>query len=303
MARVRKRPGVVAVVVVCAAVLAGCGSSKNATSASRSSARPSTSTPPAPTKIALSISAKGEVTGFPSTMAAGTYDITETPASPSSQAGVNIVRLAPGFSAASLLADVAKSLPHDGAPDKVAVSDLYAKATFVGGPSGFGTQEAVVFLPAGNYVYADPDTDGAPVTGTFTVTGTATAALPPTATTITARGDMSGAFTFDVTGSLGTPGMVTFKNASQTNAHFLLVAKLKPGKTAADCDAYNGDPNAAASPCTPIVDGAIVSAGSSEVVTYPGAGAGSYVLACYMPNPATGQPHAMEGMEVTKQAS
>jgi hypothetical protein len=267
--------------------------SSAASSAPKTTASP---TPATPKPLSLAVDAKGNLSGLPTTTAAGTYDITAT-STAKAPYSVQLVRMAPGYSVKTLFGDVAASIEAD-KPNDSATARLYAKATFVGGPGGLGTQHAVVYLPQGNYVYVNSDVQGQPTPHPFTVTSGASAPQLPTssAATVTAEGDMAGMFTFAVGGSLGAKGMLTFANKSQDNAHFLVIEKVKAGKTAKACEAYNGDPSAPKSPCTEVFDGSIVSPGSAEQVSYAGQGPGTYLLACFMPDPKTGKVHAEEGM-------
>lgn len=295
----RTRPVTLATVAGLALVgaLAGCGSASNATSAPASSdTRPTSSAPAAPTPLAVTVDAKGGLTGLPTTLTTGTYDITATPADAKADYTMQIFRLSPGYTQAMLLADVGSGFMAD-KPDLAAVVRLYSRASFVGGPSGTGIQRAITYLPPGDYGYANVSVEGKPVVTDFTVTGAATApVLPSTPVTVSASGDGAGAYTWNVDGSLGASGVLTFKNSSQDNAHFLFIIKAKPGRTAAECEAYQGDPSDPASPCTPVVDTGIVSGGAAEVISYTAQGPGTYLLMCYLPDPKTGQPHAMEGM-------
>jgi hypothetical protein len=290
---------VTAIAATLTASLAACSSSSKGAKHSGSSAAPKTSasksTPAAPKPLSLAVSAKGDPSGIPTSLAAGTYDIGATSAA-AAPYDVQIARMAPGYSLKSLFGDVAAGVEAN-KPNKAAVARLYAKATFVGGPAGVGAQHAMVFLPQGNYVYVNSDLQGQPTPHPFTVTaGATTAQVTKSTATVTAQGDMAGKFTFVINGSLGAKGTLTFANKSQDNAHFLVIEKVKAGKTAKACEAYQGDPSAPKSPCTVVFEGSIVSQAGSEQATYAGQGPGTYLLACFMPDPKTGKVHAEEGM-------
>lgn len=298
-----KRYAVVSGVAIAAAV-AGCGSSSTGASTKNKPGGGSSSSAPAAVKsLAITVAKDSTVSGLPATLTAGTYKVSATSPSATTAVSVQLARLSPGFTQAQLLADVSKGLMAQ-TPDKAAVAETYAKATFVGGPAGAGKSAATVFLPAGDYIYLDTDSQAQPKVGTLKVTaGESKPAMPATDITVDGKGDEKGMFTFDVTGSLSKSGTLTFKNTSEDNAHFVSIAKLKPGKTKADALAFQGDPSDPKSPIIDVLDTTIISPASAQVVDFTSQGPGTYLLVCFLPDPKTGAPHAMEGMVKEVQAS
>ena len=195
-----------------------------------------------------------------------------------------LARLNPGATLAALEAAIA-------AEDFAAVTRL---VTAVGGPLGTPpgqSQEVVVNLPPGTYVYFT-FAEAGPSIATFQAVPPLVASEPPPAAAVIVMGDFffrapaipAGTQTFEVT------------NTGQ-QLHHLIVARLAPGLTLAEVFA------AEEAGTDPLEAGLVTLVnGLSELS--PGQTAwptlsftpGTYAMVCFVEDPATGQEHVELGM-------
>ena len=168
-------------------------------------------------------------------------------------------------------------------------------------PAG-GTAYAVIDLSAGEWMlWGDlPEAPQAPVP--VIVTGEAPADQPTPAADVTiAMQEMS----FGVDGGLTAgPHTIALTNAGQ-QPHFLLMVGVPKGTTPDDflalSAAFARDPTASPpaglsfEELTPVIQSTDLSSGGTVWLNADLA-AGTYVLACFFPDPETGAPHAFLGM-------
>lgn len=151
----------------------------------------------------------------------------------------------------------------------------------------------VVDLPAGDYWALDVQRR---VTKFFaiTVAGADTGLSMPKTPTVKAVNSTSWA---KRPSSIPRKGMLTFKNRADQN-HFLILAKLKPGKTIKDVHAFiaNGFKGPDPVDFRHSLDTGVISPGRAAVVKYK-LPRGNYLMACFWPDASMGgMPHAMMGM-------
>lgn len=146
---------------------------------------------------------------------------------------------------------------------------------------------------AGNYLAADTNGENGPH-AFFTVAGTPTAAAAPAADAQFSETE------FSYTGPATVPsGTVTFQvtNAGTQN-HMMALFRLDPGKTIQDAiDAINnGALNSGPPDWAHPVPGVTELGPGLTVYTTLSLDPGTYVMMCFDTDPATGQPHVLEGM-------
>jgi hypothetical protein len=234
------------------------------------------------------------VTGIGSTIPAGQYQFSV--GSSVSGGSLQIARVAPDYSVAQTLRDVAAAFGPHTASSSVATQRLYSHVAFVGGLSGSGSYST--YLSPGKYFAIDTVTNKLEQ---FTVM--AAKALPnfPKAT-LQVSGGMSmpngmDHFAWRVTGTFAKSGVIKFSTVSGDEPHFLDVAYIHAGKTAADCLDYQGAP--AGAPCDELLETGIVSPLQSMTIPYSFPKSGAYVITCFMPDDDSGTPHALLGMTST----
>ena len=199
-----------------------------------------------------------------------------------------LVRLDQGKTAA----DLAKLGPTDPPP---------AWAIMMGGPNaaapGGPAVETTLKLAPGNYVIlcVIPSPDHMPhftkgMIRPLTVIAPTTAAAPPEADLTVTLVDYSFAFSKPVTAGKHTIRITT----APGQPHEFLVARLAPGKVAADLskwiDTMNGPP-----PAMPVGGTTPLNAGEEAQVTINFA-PGEYVLICFFPDAKDGKYHSAHGM-------
>jgi uncharacterized cupredoxin-like copper-binding protein len=178
---------------------------------------------------------------------------------------------------------------------------LLALVDPVGGPGAVpagGTQAVTLDLAAGTYleVCFIPGDDGIPhvakgMVSTLTVTGTPTKTPPPIAAHTATLHD----FRFDLPDPFAGSGTLAVTNDGP-QPHELAIVKLEDGKTAADIGAFFANPDASGPP--PYTDAGGMAAlapgqtGYLDLHLQPG----NYAAICFVPDSATGKPHAMLGM-------
>lgn len=243
------------------------------------------------TAVAVTISDSG--IDIPRTLPAGfvTMNVTNAGSIPHE---ASFFRLNPGVTLEQLLAASAN------ADDPSAFLGLQQYGTFYGGPTNIdpgATVPIVLNLTAATYGVADPQYFDQIAPVAFTVSGTTATSTPPAGLTIRQR-----EFAFDVPAAVnaGTTRIEVHNAGSQV--HEMVLVKLDPGYTLDDVKAalsqQDGDNN------TPPdwvhqttswdAQGPSVS-GQLTVDLTPG----TYALLCFMPDTATGTPHAMLGMANT----
>jgi hypothetical protein len=245
------------------------------------------------TAVALGDNA-GTITGMPASLPAGQYTFKLTAASGS----VQLVRLAPGYTVQAALNDAGLAFGDASKPGfKAAAERLYSLAHFLGGVSG--VMSFSTYLIPGRYIAVDTNV-ATPKPVEFTVTPRAVGPNFP-AVNVAFGGymSMSGgqeSFGWAVLGRLQRSGTLRFTTLNGDEPHFLVLAKLKAGKTAQQCFSFSGDPSSPASPCSEVLSTSLVSTNEAMTMPYALPGAGNYVIACFVTNPDTGKPHALLGM-------
>ena len=234
------------------------------------------------------------ITGIGSTIPAGQYQFT---IGSSVEGGtVQLARVGADYSIAQTLRDVAAAFGPHTTSSAVATKRLYSHVAFVGGRSGSGSYST--YLSPGKYFAIDTVTNKIEP---FTVLPAQ--ALPnfPKAT-LQVSGGMSmpngmDHFAWRVTGSFSKAGVIRFSTVSGDEPHFLDIAYIHPGKTAAQCLAYQGGPTGA--PCDELLVTGIISPLQSMTIPYSFPKAGAYEITCFMPDDDSGTPHALLGMTST----
>lgn len=203
----------------------------------------------------------------------------------------SFIKLNPGVTLAQMIDAAQNAQGPDG------LQELQQLAAFYGGPTGIApgaTVPIVLQLTPGTYAVGDPQNLTAGVAKLFTVgdvTGDATA--PAADLAVTQR-----EFAFDVpeTVKAGTTRIAVHNAGAQT--HEMVLVKLDPGYTLQDVQAAvqgggpDDGPPAWAHPLTGWDAQAPGLTGELTLDLTPG----SYALLCFMPDTATGQPHALKGM-------
>jgi hypothetical protein len=227
---------------------------------------------------------KSALTGIPKTLASGQYSVSFS--GPQSRQGTffQFIRLSKGYSEQQMLGDL--QADFTGKSTRAQRTRLYNRAFFAGG-SGVSTDKYSAYLAPGSYVVGDF------INGKFqslTVTKGSGPATPPAGNTIKAVTMNGGMLAFDVAGTLSHDKALKFVNTTD-QPHFVTFAKLKGGTSAKDC-LMNGKG------CTPGYTSGAISKGESEVIpaNVVGFTPGRYVVACFIPDEKTGQPHALMGM-------
>ena len=234
------------------------------------------------------------VTGINHTIPAGQYQFNI--GSSVEGGSVQIARVGPDYSVAQTLKDVAAAFGPHTASSAIATKRLYSHAAFLGGRTGSGTFST--YLTPGSYFMIDTVTNKLEQ---FTVMPAK--ALPnfPKSNLLVAGGmsmpNGMDHFAWRVSGVFSRSGVLKFSTISGDEPHFLDVAYLHPGKTVAECAAYQGDPSTA--PCDNVLNTGIVSPLTSMTIPYSFPKAGTYVITCYMPDDESGVPHADLGMVST----
>ncbi len=248
--------------------------------------------PPSPVRTVTVTDKSGAISGIPGTLAAGQYTFSLSNAT----GGLQLVRLTPGYTQAQLLSDVGAVFGPPSPGAKAAAERLYAQAHFVGGANG-ATRFSAYLIP-GSYVAVDPTGPGGRPEA-FTVTPRAVRQNFPAAD-VAFGGSMlmSGgheSFAWQVIGKLkASGGTLRFTTLNGDEPHFLVLAKVKPGRTALQCFSFQG--NGANPNCDEVLSTGVLSTNETMTMPYTLKGPGTYAIACFVTTPETGQPHAMLGM-------
>jgi hypothetical protein len=165
------------------------------------------------------------------------------------------------------------------------------------------TGQMVIDLPAGTYA-VHPDQGGAMVSGAeLTVTGEMPETLPEVPVTLTlSMAEMS--FTFDPAPTTGEHWLAVVNEGEQP--HFAAIFAVPEGTTTEDFLAlmasFQGPPTASPVATNLTFDELLgftdTSLQSPETTMWTNIEftAGTYLIACFVPDPATGIPHVMSGM-------
>jgi len=243
--------------------------------------------------IAVSIS-KTRVITMPATLQPGVNEFSITSTAKGGSA-FQLAMPAAGYTPDEANRDIEKGLDQG----KVRhIKRFEANVTLLGGVEADETADTlVVSLDAGSYWAIDTNTSKASKFFAFTVTGLDTGNVLPAATTIRAKAARTWA---------GSPktiphkGMLNFKNTSSNN-HFVVMVKLKKGKTYQDFKTWFAAAQGGPSGPPPVnfdlgLDSGVVSPGHAAEFSYR-LPKGDYVLLCFWPDAsAGGTPHAFMGM-------
>lgn len=252
----------VAVSVVVALVLAGCGSAL----------APAAKAPAEVTIEGADLTLKGA-----DALTAGWTRFTLTNGGAQPQ-GATLVRLKDGT-----------TLPAFEAAVKQGFEQAMAVATPLGGPAaGPGSTVAVlVDLQPGQHAFV-----GEGIVRPFTVAAASgsAASAPKADGTITLRD-----FSFDMPASLSSGKRTYSVPNSGQQPHEFVIGRLAPGKTAADLTAYASQPPSGPPPLDMVGGVAGIPAAGSAFLTVDLA-PGQYFAVCFFPDPASRKPHLALGM-------
>lgn len=206
-----------------------------------------------------------------------------------------LARPAEGYTAEEAARDIEKGLDEG----KVrAIKRFEANVTLLGGVSADETADTlVVDLDPGSYWALDTGTNNPAKFFAFTVSGAETGNQMPDATTIKARQSSTWAAS---PRSIPNKGLLNFKNKASNN-HFIVLVKLKEGKTYRDFKewleaAQEGPPGPPPVNFNVGLDSGVLSPGYSAVFNYR-LPKGQYVMLCFWPDAEMGgMPHAFMGM-------
>jgi hypothetical protein len=231
--------------------------------------------------------------GVPSAIPAGQYNFNLKTALP--DGNIQLAKIGPDYSIQQLFADVPVVFGPPSKAFKAAAERFYTRTTFAGGRTGTGSYST--YLTPGNYIVTDTDTGKyAP----FKVTPASVVAnYPKSNLSLTGiMGMKNGKDTFGwiVSGNYAKSGVLKFNALNGDEPHVLSVSILHPGKTIADCAAYQGTGPA---PCDEVLTTGLISPLTSMTIPYHFAKAGNYVIACFVPDADTGMPHSEMGMVTT----
>ena len=244
--------------------------------------------------VVVSISATRVVT-MPTTIQPGVNTFRVTTANKRGS-GFQLVRPAPGYTAAEASRDIEKGL--NGGNLK-ALKRFEANVTLLGGMrvSRDKPGKLVVDLDAGSYWALDTNTNDPAKFFPFTVEGVDTGnVMPEAGAPIKARLDTTWASKPE---SIPNKGLMRFKNAATQN-HFIAMVKLKKGKTYRDFKEWFLADQGPSGP-SPVnfgigIDSGVVSPGYSATFRY-NLPKGHYVMLCFWPDAKMGgAPHAFMGM-------
>ena len=237
--------------------------------------------------------AKAGITGIPSSIPAGQYNLNLKTTLP--DGNIQLAKIGSDYSVQQLFADVPVVFGPPSAGFKAAAERFYSRTEFLGGRTLSGSYST--FLTPGNYIVTDTDTGKYTP---FTVTAAAVVANYPAANLDIGglMGMKNGKDTFSwvVSGNYAKSGVLKFSALNGDEPHFLAVSILHPGKTIAQCAAYQGTGPA---PCDELLTTGLISPLTSMTIPYHFAKAGTYVIACFVPDADTGMPHAEMGMVAT----
>lgn len=237
--------------------------------------------------VAVDIDANRNVT-MPATIQPGVNTFRITSAKPSL---FQLVMPAEGYTQEQAAADIEAGLNKSNVK---ALKRFEKNVTLYGGAMSTPERpgKLVTRLPAGDYWALDVYRKVTKF-ASVTVAGAETGLSMPKSPTIKAVDSITWA---KRPASIPRKGMLTFKNRADEN-HFLVLAKLKPGKTIQDVEAYiaNGFKGPDPVDFRHSLDTGVISPGQTEVVNYK-LPRGNYLMVCFWPDDSKGMPHAMMGM-------
>ncbi len=241
------------------------------------------------TVLHIEVSAAG-TTGLPSRLPAGEYTfLVHQPGVRNLQLG----RFRGDYTAAQLDADISQGFAGG---DMAALGRIYADVVFEGG-TGSAPNTFTTYLEPGRYFYLD--SSGPTPVVEFAVTAAGRTAPDPPRAGVTVTGlELArdpGRFAFDIAGTFARSGVLRFAVTGPDEPHFVSINKLRPGATAQECMDDAGPPGPQA-PCREVFTTGLVSPRQSMYMPYSLAGAGRYLLVCFLPDPASGESHAALGM-------
>ncbi len=240
---------------------------------------------------AVAITITDSVINAPKTLPAGftTINVTNAGTMPHD---ASFFRLNPGATLEQLLA------ASGNADDPAAFLGLQRFGAFYGGPNSIdpgATVPIILNLTAATYGIADPQFFDQIPPVTITVTGTAGSAAPSADVMIRQR-----EFAFDVPATVKAGSTRIEVHNAGSQVHEMVLAKLDPGYTLDEVKAAasqaNGDNNQAppdwVHPTISWDPQSTTVTGQFTVDLTPG----TYAVLCFLPDTATGTPHAVLGM-------
>lgn len=249
--------------------------------------RPAPRTKAAP--VAVTIDSQRAVT-MPTTIQPGVNEFRITSAKSSA---FQIVQLAEGYTTEQFASDAHQGLDKNNIK---ALKSFEKNVTLFGGTSSKSDAPGVLWvdLPAGSYLALDTNANQLGALFPFTAVGADTGASMPTSPKVKAIKSTTWA---KQPASIPRKGTLTFKNSALQN-HFLILARLKRGKTIADFETWVEDGFKGRPPLEfgTGLDSGVVSPGRSIAFDYK-LPAGDYVMLCFWPDATMhGMPHVAMGM-------
>jgi hypothetical protein len=276
--------------------IAGCGSSSKSSTSASKAAQPATTT------LALSISEAGKGAKFagPASVAGGLVTLTLTNSGKAPHAA-QLVRVLPGHT-------IEQALKTLGGESHKTPEWIRAEGG-IGLASPGGSASATLDLPSGTYAVVDLGASeggqrgGPPAVMPLTVTpAQGSAALPSTASTITAANPSKDHYKWEVSGPLKSgENEVTFASKGKSALHEITAVRVtgNPSKAQILKDlSSNGPPpsyvDQASQTQTAVLDG-----GKSLIAHLTFSKPGTYVLFCHLNDRDGGKPHFKEGLLTT----
>ncbi|MBK5187983.1 MAG: hypothetical protein JJD97_07035 [Gemmatimonadaceae bacterium] len=193
------------------------------------------------------------------------------------------------------MADIEQALKTQGPMPSWAVDHGGVNPPHPGG----GMASATQLLEPGNYALLCfvPSADGVPhfakgMVRPLTVTASSAAVAPaPTADIVMTLNDYSFTTSKPITAGKHT---IRIDNGSSTQSHELMLARLEPGKKAADIPAWVEKPNGPP-PGVPIGGVPAMAKGTTAYITADFT-PGDYAFICFLPDVKDGKPHFTHGM-------
>jgi hypothetical protein len=179
---------------------------------------------------------------------------------------------------------------------KLPNGDPFKLGTGVGGnaPMPAGRFDTTMRLVPGKVVVADIVEGPTTRFANFAVVGPERSTQPPTAV----GAIVNRKYRFDLPPGFGRPGVYRFSNTDPV-AHDGVIYRLVKGQTATDLVRFLGGGGKGSPPVAfarPLGGPGVTSAHWTSWFTLPKLPAGRYVLACFLPDPGSNVPHAVEGM-------
>ncbi|MEO5853693.1 MAG: hypothetical protein ABIQ15_14385 [Nocardioides sp.] len=244
-----------------------------------------------PTAVSIS---KTRVITMPATLQPGVNEFTIT-STAKGGSGFQLARPAAGYTTDEANRDIEKAFNQEKIRQ---LKRFEANVTLLGGVTADDTADTlVVDLDPGTYWALDTNANKAVKFFTFTVAGLDTGNVMPAATTIRAKAARTWAGSPK---AIPNKGVLNFKNTSSNN-HFVVLVKLKKGKTYQDFKKWFAAAQGGPSGPPPVnfdigLDSGVVSPGHAAEFSYR-LPKGDYVMLCFWPDASMGgTPHAFMGM-------